>query len=68
MSAYPSAPLENFKIDHLNIEAQTAGTIADTVNWTMTDNIIKTADGTQPTFIKSKGESNPKDVPYGEPR
>ena len=68
VSAYPNAPLQNFKLDHLNIEAQTAGAIADAVNWTMTDNTIKTADGTQPTFTKSKGEANPKDVPYGEPR
>ena len=68
VSAYPNAPLTDFKLDHLNIEAQTAGTIADAINWTMTDNTIKTTDGTQPTFTNSKGEANPKDVPYGEPR
>jgi len=68
VSAYPNAPLTNFQFDHINIEAQTAGTIADAVNWTMTDATIKTADGSQPTFTKSEGEADPKDVPYGEPR
>jgi polygalacturonase len=69
VSAYPNAPLVNFRLDHLDIEAQTAGTIADTVNWVMTDNNIKTADGTQPTFVtSSNGQHDPKDAPYGEPK
>jgi hypothetical protein len=44
----PNAPLVNFKFDHLDIEAQTAGTIADTKNWTITDSTFTTTDGTQP--------------------
>src|SRR5271170_28638 len=37
VSAYPNAPLVNFKLDHLDIQAATAGTIADVKNWTITD-------------------------------
>ncbi len=68
VAAYPNATLDNFRIDHLDIEAATAGTIADAKDWTMTDNNIKTADGSKVTFVKSNGEANPKDVPYGEPK
>ncbi|RSL15160.1 glycosyl hydrolase family 28 [Edaphobacter aggregans] len=69
VSAYPAAPLENFKIDHLNIEAQTAGTIANAKNWTLTDNTIQTADGSKVTLTQSTREpDNPKDVPFGEPK
>jgi polygalacturonase len=67
VSAYPNAPLVDFKIDHLDIEAQTAGTIANAKNWIMTDNIIKTADGSKVTFTDSANAST-KDVPYGEPK
>ena len=68
VAAYPNATLDNFKIDHLNIEAATAGTIANAKDWTMTDNTITTADGSKVTFTNSTGEANPKDVPYGEPK
>jgi polygalacturonase len=68
VAAYPNATLDNFKIDHLNIEAQTTGTIANAKNWSMIDNAIKTADGSKVTFTSSTGEARPKDVPYGEPK
>ncbi|MCU1253096.1 MAG: endopolygalacturonase [Edaphobacter sp.] len=68
VAAYPNATLDNFKIDHLNIEAATAGTIANAKNWTMTDNTIKTADNSKVTFTNSAAEANSKDVPYGEPK
>ena len=57
VSAYPNAPLVDFKLDHLNIEAQTAGTIANAQNWIMSDNTITTADGTKVTITDS---SEPK--------
>ncbi len=53
VSAYPNAPLVDFKLDHLNIEAQTAGTIANAQNWIMSDNTITTADGTKVTMTDS---------------
>jgi polygalacturonase len=68
VSAYPDAPLVDFKIDHLNIEAKTAGTIANAKNWSMIDNTITTADGSKVTFTSGTGNANPKDVPYGEPK
>jgi polygalacturonase len=67
VSAYPNAPLENFRLDHLDIEAATAGTIANAKGWTLSDNTVHTADGSQPTF-SDKSLSDPKDVPYGEPK
>jgi polygalacturonase len=45
VAAYPNATLDNFRIDHVDIQAQTAGTIADAKDWTLTDNKIQTADG-----------------------
>src|SRR5271170_2203007 len=68
VAAYPDATLDNFKIDHLNIEAKTAGTIANAKNWSLIDNTITTADGSKVTFVSGEGNSNLKDVPYGEPK
>ena len=66
MSAYPNAPLEDFKLDHLDIEAARAGTIANAKNWTMADNNIRTTDGSKPKFTDAVVNDS-KDVPYGEP-
>lgn len=68
VSAYPNATLDNFRIDHLNIEAATAGTIANAKKWSMIDNTIKTADGSKVTFVSGDAIPNPKDIPYGEPK
>lgn len=65
VSAYPDAPLEDFRLDHLDIEAATAGTIANAKNWRMEQNRIVTADGSQVKFTDVVGMSS-KDVPYGE--
>ena len=45
--AYPNATLDDFEINNLNIEAKTAGFIANARNWTLTGNEIKTADGSK---------------------
>ena len=58
VSAYPNATLDNFRIDHLNIEAATAGTIANANNWTLSDNTIKTADGSTVTIKDSTNVTN----------
>jgi polygalacturonase len=67
VSAYPQAPLEDFVLDHIDVEAKTAGTIANAKNWKMENMNIKTADG---STVKMTDETAPdtKDVPYGEPR
>jgi polygalacturonase len=67
ISAYPNATLDNFRLDHLHIEAATAGTIADARNWSITDSTIKTADGSKPVFTDSSVR-DPNDVPFGEPK
>ncbi len=65
VSAYAQAPLEDFRLDHLDIEAATAGTIANAKNWRMEDNKIVTADGSVVKFTDATG-TDPKDVPYGD--
>jgi polygalacturonase len=67
VSAYAEAPLENFRIDHLDIEAATAGTIANAKNWTLSENQIQTADGSKPV-VADTAVHDSKDVPYGEPK
>ncbi len=67
VSAYPNATLDNFRLNHLDIDAATAGTIANAKNWTMTGNTIRTADGSKPAFSDST-VSDPADVPFGEPK
>jgi polygalacturonase len=67
VAAYPDATLDSFHFDHLDIEAATAGSIANTRNWTITDSTIKTADGSKPVFTDS-AMTDSKDIPYGEPR
>jgi len=52
VSAYPNATLDDFHLDHLDIEAATAGTIANTRNWTITDSNIKTTDGSIPVITE----------------
>jgi len=65
VSAYQAAPLEDFRLDHLDIEAATAGTIANAKNWRMEDNRIQTSDGSQVKFTDA-AVTDIKDVPYGE--
>jgi hypothetical protein len=66
VSAYPDAPLENFRLDHLDIQAKTAGSIANAKNWSITESKIQTADGSKPVFTDS-ATNNASDIPYGEP-
>jgi hypothetical protein len=65
VSAYPNATLDNFRLDHLDIEAKTAGFIANAKGWRLSDNKIKTADGSKVSFTNVP---NPPggDVPYGD--
>ena len=45
VDAFPNVPLERFKLDHLQIEAQTAGHIIDAKDWKFSDVDLKTVDG-----------------------
>ncbi len=45
VNAYPSAPLVDFTLDHLTIQAVTAGHIDDTKNWKFSNISLTTTDG-----------------------
>ena len=55
VSASPEAPLEDFQLDHLFIEAKSAGKVENTKTWKLSDVTIQTADGSQLTFSNSPG-------------
>ncbi|MDP9051683.1 MAG: glycoside hydrolase family 28 protein, partial [Acidobacteriota bacterium] len=44
VEAYPDTPLTGFKFDHLDIQAATAGSIADAKDWIFSDIKLTTAD------------------------
>lgn len=54
VSAFPQAPLVNFLLDHIQIQAQSAGTVADAEHWTLTNVSVNAADGSKLTFSDSK--------------
>jgi polygalacturonase len=45
VSAYANAPLTDFKFDHLDIGAASAGSIADAKDWSFADDKLTIADG-----------------------
>jgi polygalacturonase len=53
VSAYPNAPLINFKFEHLDIQAATAGSIADAKDWTFSDIKLTTTDNSTVKVIDS---------------
>ena len=55
VSATPEAPLENFHLERISIEAQSAGKVEDTKDWSLSDVSIRAADGSQLTFTDSPG-------------
>ncbi len=65
VSGYAQAPLENFSFDNIDIEAQTAGTIANAKDWKFAHMEIKTADGSTVKMV-DESVNDPKDVPYGD--
>jgi lysophospholipase L1-like esterase len=66
VSAYPNATLDNFRLDHLDIEAASAGTIANAKQWTLTDSTIKAADGSKVVFSDASATAS-NEVAFGEP-
>ena len=55
VSAYPNAPLVDFKFDHLDIQAASAGSIADAKDWTFEDIKLTTADNSTVKVTDSTG-------------
>ena len=64
VSAYPDAPLADFKFDHLEIQAQSAGTIANAQNWTFSDVHLQIADGSS---VKVTDSSSVTGLPGSNP-
>jgi len=54
ITAYPSAPLERFALDHFQVQAQTAGQISNAKDWTFSDNSLVIADGSAVTLHDSE--------------
>ena len=55
VDAYPKAPLERFALDHVQIQAATAGHISDARDWTFTDLSLSTDDRSTVTVSDSTG-------------
>jgi polygalacturonase len=55
VDAYATAPLENFVLDHWDVQARTAGHIADAKNWKMSDMSLAIADGSAVAVTDSSG-------------
>ncbi|HEV2134706.1 MAG TPA: glycosyl hydrolase family 28 protein [Terracidiphilus sp.] len=53
VSAFKQAPLQDFILDHITIEAQAAGTIADAQNWRLSQVFVDAADSSKVTFSDS---------------
>ena len=45
VDAYPNAPLTDFHLDHWNVQAATAGHIADAKDWKFSDVVLNITDG-----------------------
>jgi hypothetical protein len=67
VSAYPKATLDDFKIDHVQIYAATAGSISNARRWSLQDNKIVTQDKSVVVAREESGEDD-KEIPFGEPK
>jgi polygalacturonase len=57
VSAFPQAPLEDFTLVHITIQAKEAGTVADAQNWTLSHVIVDTATFSDSHAIALKEDS-----------
>jgi polygalacturonase len=64
VSAYPNAPLINFKFDHIDIQAATAGAIANAQDWTFSDITLTTTDN---SAVKVTDSTNVTGLPPAPP-
>jgi polygalacturonase len=60
VAAYPNAPLVGFKFDHLDIQAASAGSIANAQDWAFSDIKLTTTDG---STVKVTDSSNVTGLP-----
>jgi polygalacturonase len=50
VDAFPEVPVDHFTLDHLDLQASTAGHISDARDWTFADTILTIADGSVVTL------------------
>ncbi len=55
VSAMPAAPLVDFKLNHIHIEAQNAGSITDARNWSISHVTVQAADDSRVKFMDVYG-------------
>jgi polygalacturonase len=55
VSAYPDAPLQNFHLSNIQIQAKSAGTIENAENWTLTGVHVQTPDSSRIQFKDDSG-------------
>jgi polygalacturonase len=55
VSAYPDAPLQNFHLSNIQIQAKNAGTIENAQDWTLTGVHVQTPDGDKILFKDDSG-------------
>jgi polygalacturonase len=67
VSAYPNAPLVNFKFDHLDIQAASAGSISDARDWVFSDVKLTTTDGSTVKVTDSTNVSGLPTAPAAPP-
>lgn len=67
VSASPGAPLEDFVLDHLSLDAATAGTIADTQNWKLRHVTLHTRDGSTVQWQDAHGVQLTSDTGISAP-
>ena len=54
VAGYPSLPLDHFTLSNFDLQTQTAGHIADARDWTFSNVILKTADGSKLSLADSQ--------------
>jgi len=62
VSGYPQAPLEDFRLEDIDISAAAAGTIANARHWTFRNVHVHTEDGSRVTFqeaVEIRGHPEP---------
>jgi len=67
VSAMPAAPLVRFKLDHIRIQAQSAGSIAAVRDWTLSHVTVQTKDGSQVKFKNAQAVTLINDTGFTTP-
>ena len=73
VEAYPNAPLADFQLDHWNVQAATAGHIADAKDWKFSDVSLSLTDGSMVALSDSQNVTGiatkpaPPDQPKPDP-